>query len=109
MVNRAIIENLIKLKCMIDIHTPQRMLVFDSHSAYDMVISLDAAIEALSADRKGYWIDTYGDEWVCSNCGVATHASEDYHSNDDRAYKMNFCHYCGAYMGGEQNYERDYP
>ena len=53
MANRAIIENLIRLKCAIDTHTPQRMLALDSHSAYDMVISLDAAIEALSADR---WI-----------------------------------------------------
>ena len=67
----------------------------------EYVEALRIAIEALSADRTGHWIDTYGDEWVCSNCGVATHASEDYHSNDVRAYKMNFCHYCGADMRGE--------
>lgn len=59
-----------------------------------------------STDRTGHWIDTYGDEWVCSNCGVATYASEDYYSDDVRAYKMNFCHYCGADMRGGQDDQR---
>ena len=97
MVNRAIIENLIKLKCMIDTHTPQRMLVFDLHSAYDMVISLDAAIEALSADRNGEWKEdeTGHGFWICSSCGFVSEASGAW-------LLYRYCPNCGADMRGER-------
>ena len=50
----AAMENLIRLKCAIDTHTPQRMLVFDSRSSADMVFSLDMAIKAFqAADADG--------------------------------------------------------
>lgn len=55
--------------------------------------------ETREADRpKGEWIDTGGDSWVCSNCGVESYVDEDFRVVDKRAYKMNFCHYCGARM-----------
>lgn len=52
--------------------------------------------------RKAYWIDTYGENWICSNCGVETHVDEDYRVDDKRVYQMNYCHYCGAYMIKEE-------
>ena len=65
------------------------------------VDSMIEDVEALpSTDRKGHWIRNGGEDWICSNCGVETHADEDYRVDDVRAYKMNFCHYCGADMRG---------
>lgn len=49
--DKVAMENLIRLKCAIDTHTPQRTLVLDSHSSADMVFSLDMAIKALQAEN----------------------------------------------------------
>lgn len=57
--------------------------------------------------RKAHWIDTYGEDWICSNCGVETHVDEDYRVDDKRAYQMNYCHYCGAYMVEEEESDGD--
>ena len=46
----------------------------------------------------GHWIDDYGDSWKCSVCGAETYVDEDWRGKDDKAYKMNYCHYCGAKM-----------
>lgn len=56
---------------------------------------------------QGEWIDTGGDSWVCSNCGVESYVDEDFRVLDKRAYKMNFCHYCGANMRSKKNENRD--
>ena len=50
----------------------------------------------------GHWIETYGDSWTCSECGVDSYVDEDWHNADDKAYKMYFCHYCGAKMTKEK-------
>ena len=50
----------------------------------------------------GRWIETYGESWICSECGVESYVDEDWHRQDDKAYKMNFCHYCGAKMEAER-------
>ena len=51
--------------------------------------------------KKGEWIDTRGDSWVCSNCGVECYVDEDYRPKDKRAMLMHYCHYCGAKMGSD--------
>lgn len=72
--------------------------VMDGHTDQQRAIHM---VELLpSTDRKGHWICNGGEDWICSNCGVETHADEDYRVDDARAYKMNFCHYCGADMRG---------
>ena len=48
--------------------------------------------------RHGRWIDTYGDSWTCSACGVEIYLDEDWRKTDERSYQMNYCHYCGAKM-----------
>ena len=53
--------------------------------------------------RTGHWIDTHGDSWICSECGVEAYIDEDWHKSDDRAYKQYFCHYCGADMRGKSD------
>ena len=53
--------------------------------------------------RHGKWIDDYGDSWRCSDCGAETYVDEDWRGKDDKAYKMNFCHYCGAKMDGDNH------
>ena len=50
--------------------------------------------------RHGRWLDTYGDSWKCSVCGVESYVDEDWRKSDDKAYQMNYCHYCGAKMDG---------
>ena len=50
----------------------------------------------------GHWIDTYGDSWICSECGVESYVDEDWKPKDDRAFKMNFCHYCDADMRNQK-------
>lgn len=51
---------------------------------------------------SGEWIDTRGDSWVCSNCGVECYVDEDYRPKDKRAMLMNYCHYRGVKMGGDK-------
>ena len=50
--------------------------------------------------RHGWWIATYGDSWKCSVCGAESYVDEDWRGKDDKAYQMNYCHYCGALMDG---------
>lgn len=50
--------------------------------------------------RHGRWLDTYGDSWECSVCGAESYVSEDWRKSDDKAYQMNYCHFCGAKMDG---------
>lgn len=52
--------------------------------------------------RHGRWLDTYGDSWKCSVCGAESYVDEDWRKTDDRAYKMNYCHYCGAKMDAQK-------
>lgn len=51
--------------------------------------------------RHGYWISC-GDSWKCSVCGVESYVDEDWRPTDDRAFKMRYCHYCGARMDLEE-------
>ena len=55
--------------------------------AYDM------AIEALSAERTGKWIDT-GSGTECSECHEIMYGYDNY---------RNFCQNCGADMRGEKD------
>ena len=67
----------------------------------DIIKALMALPPADNPLPQGKWIDTGGDSWVCSNCGVESCVDEDFRVVDKRAYKMNFCHYCGADMRGD--------
>lgn len=53
----------------------------------------------------GHWIDTHGEDWICSVCGVECYTDEDYMPQNSKAFHMNYCHYCGAKMDGKGDNE----
>lgn len=64
--------------------------------------ALDMAIEALSAERTGEWIDK-GEYAECSMCGA--HSGTQFDGVEPIPLKTNYCPNCGARMlggGGEE-------
>lgn len=58
--------------------------------------ALDMAIEALSTERTGEWIDCQEYGYVeCPFCGHATNC-------EDNKDELHFCFYCGAKTGGSK-------
>lgn len=57
--------------------------------------ALDMAIEALSAERTGEWIDK-GEYAECSICGA--HSGIQFDGVEPVPLKTKFCHNCGAEM-----------
>ena len=89
-----------------DLFVPGNQMFFDNEELFKKYEERKKAgfpcDDYLSADvapvRQGRWIDTYGDSWKCSVCGAESYVDEDWHGKDDKAYQMNYCHYCGAKM-----------
>ena len=59
--------------------------------------ALDMAIEALSAERTGEWIDK-GEYAECSVCGE--HSGTQFDGVEPIPLKTNYCPNCGAIMKG---------
>ena len=80
----------------IQILIPMRNMMYDQNGCpiSDAAFALDKAIEALSTDRpQGYWISNHDGSWNCSECGLRVLIYA----------KGNYCHNCGADMGGEKD------
>lgn len=69
--------------------------------------ALDMAVEALSAERTGEWIDK-GEYAECSICGA--HSRTQFDGVEPVPLKTNYCHNCGARMlrGGAVKNDRPY-
>ena len=67
---------------------------------YEQMTALDMAIEALSAERTGEWIDK-GEYAECSMCGA--HSGTQFDGVEPIPLKTNYCPNCGArmYKGGD--------
>ena len=63
----------------------------------DMETALGMAIEALSAERTGEWIDK-GEYAECSMCGA--HSGTQFDGVEPIPLKTNYCPNCGARMKG---------
>ena len=59
--------------------------------------AIDMAIEALSAERTGEWIDK-GEYAECSMCGA--HSGTQFDGVEPIPLKTNYCPNCGARMKG---------
>lgn len=65
----------------------------------DTCISELLNLPAVQPERKkGKWIDHGSNSWECSCCGAQSYVDEDWRPTDDKSFKMNYCHYCGAEM-----------
>lgn len=65
--------------------------------------AFDVAIEALSAERTGEWIDK-GEYAECSMCGA--HSGTQFDGVEPIPLKTNYCPNCGARMKGESHDKR---